>query len=222
MVWVCVCVCVSLCVCVTALFIYPCISKLRDYLELHCPISQPLATCGYWALRMYSKYTMHTRIQRLKYGKKVKWNSSLIIFIFTVCWNDTMFGIWGWIKHIIKLIFTCFFLCFFEAVSTRKFQITSVDHVLFLLGRAALDRTKIGYSINEMVWDPREKFSESHIISGVAVWLGLPGAVLVQACCLAIIINSVPTNSQRCPCVDDKLCGTLHIALSSLLLFALW
>lgn len=51
----------------------------------------------------------------------------------------------------------------------RKFKITSVDHVLFLLDRAALDRTKIGYSINEMVCDPWEKFYESHIISGVTV-----------------------------------------------------
>lgn len=45
---------------------------------------------------------------------------------------------------------------------------------------------------------------------GVAVWLGLPGAVLAQACCSGIIINRVPTNSPRCWCVDDKLCGTLH------------
>lgn len=44
----------------------------------------------------------------------------------------------------------------------------------------------------------------------VAVWLGLPGAVLVHACCSGIIINSVPTNSPRCSCVDDKLCGALH------------
>lgn len=61
-----------------------------------------------------------------------------------------------------------------------------------------------------MVRDPGEKFSELHTISGVTVWLGLPGAVLAHACCSGIIINSVPTNSQRCSCVDDKLCGTLH------------
>lgn len=113
-----------------------------------------------------------------------------------------------WLKLFLPVSFY-----FFKDISMKKFKITSVDHILFLLDRAALDRTKIGYSINEMVCDPWEKFYESHIISGVTVWLGLPGAVLVHASYSGIIINTVPTNSQRCPCVDDKLCGTLHIAL---------
>lgn len=110
----------------------------------------------------------------------------------------------GWIKYVTKIIFTYLYV-FLKNISTRNFRIIFVDNIPFILARVELD-------IALMKW--LETLGRSYLSYTstlvVAVWLGLPGAVLAHACCSGIIINSVPTNSPRCSCVDDKLCGTLH------------
>ena len=157
---------------------------------------------------MYFKCDIHTECQRLKYEKS---NIKNLIdnFLLTPHQNGIRFGKFGWIKYI-SIVFTCIFVLKKKKHSYWKIKNYGCSSHCIPIGQSSSDLSKIGYSTNEMVGDPWEKVLwVAHHLWGNSMIRFAWGSL--SSC--GIFINSVPANSQRCPCMDDKLCGTLHIAL---------